>query len=183
MPTAFSRTFGGMTNPVHIKPAKEAEAIARLNYDFDALITAFNALTSTNTYATAVLNLTADITLTSATKSPRLNGLDVTLQVAAAAANPTNTVLVGVTLVDNDVTITVTPNDGTNNGATPVGLTTAQLVLVINGNVTGTYDSIAVTVTDASSVLPLFTATGGGATALADSGEGDGVACSFWGGA
>jgi hypothetical protein len=129
--------------------------------------------------ATLTLDLTTDVVLTGVAYSGALNGVSVTIQVAAAAANPTDTVLIAVTRVNNAITITVTPNDGTNNSATPVGLTTEQLVLAINGNVSAAYDSINCTITDAGSLLPLFTASGGDATALADSGEGDGTAGTF----
>ena len=183
MPDTFTRTFNTPTNPVHIHPAHEAKTLVEISSDFNDLITAFNALSCSESYAAAVLNLTADVTLTGITKSAQLNGLDVTLQVIAAAANPTDTVLIDVTTVDNDLEIQVTPNDGTHNAATPVGLTTAQLVLAINGAVSGTYDSIVCTIVDADDKLLLFDAAGGGATALAHSGEGDGIACSFWGGA
>jgi len=127
---------------------------------------------------TGILDLTTDITLTVVAYDSYLNGTTIQTEVLAAAANPTDTVLIGVTkaLVGSDsaqITITVTPNDGTNNSATPVNLTTAQLVLAINGKVTAAYDGINCTITDASSLLALFNAAGGDATALANSGEGD----------
>jgi hypothetical protein len=129
--------------------------------------------------ATAVANLTADITFTSVALGPARNTGTITIEVEAAAANPTNTILAEFTGTANAITITITPNDGTNNSATPVDLTTANLVQLINtGSVTGK----TVTVTDASSLRALQTASGGGATALADSGEGDGVVATFSGG-
>lgn len=204
----YTRVWNVATNWSKVGHIKKA--ISRLSADMAGIIAAYNTLDDamaaptlfnsvplasfrevdangdlaglTGILSTCVLNLTADITLSSADYSPRLNGTVVTTQILAAAANPTDTVLIAVTKVDNDVTITVTPNDGTNNGATPVGLTTAQLVLAINGNTTAAYDGINCTITDASSILPLFTASGGDATALADSGEGDGVAAAFNGG-
>lgn len=126
--------------------------------------------------ATAVLNLTADITLTSVKKGAGRNTQTLTTQVLAAAANPTDTVLVAFTGTEEAIVVTVTPNDGTNNGATPVDLTTAELVELIN---TGAVVGKTITLTDASSLRALQTATGGGATDLADGGEGDGVVGTF----
>jgi hypothetical protein len=116
------------------------------------------------TQATAVLDLTADITLTSVGSSVARNGSTFTIQVLAAAANPTDTVLVAFTGTSAAITCTVTPNDGTNNGATPVDLTTAELRELIS---TGAVVGKTVTLTDASSLRALQTATGGGAAALA----------------
>lgn len=129
--------------------------------------------------ATAVADLTNDITFTSVAMGPARNTTTITIQVAAAAANPTNTVLAVFTGTAAAITVTITPNDGTNNSATPVNLTTANLVQLINtGSVTGK----SVTVTDASSLRALQTASGGGAQNLADGGEGDGVVATFSGG-
>lgn len=130
--------------------------------------------------ATAVTSgLNAEITYTSVASGLGRNDATITIEVEAAAANPTNTVLAVFTGTSAAVTITITPNDGTNNSATAVGLTTAELVELINeGSVTGK----SVTVTDASSLRELQTASGGDNTALADSGEGDGVEAAFAGG-
>lgn len=127
---------------------------------------------------TGILDLTTDITLTGVAYDSYLNGTTFQTEVLAAAANPTDTVLIGVTKAlvganSGQITITITPNDGTNNGATPVNLTTEQLVLAINGGVTAAYDGINCTITDAGGYLALITAAGGDATALANSGEGD----------
>jgi hypothetical protein len=129
--------------------------------------------------ATGTLNLTADIILTSVKKgSPRNTGT-FTLQVLPPAANPTNTVLIAFTGSENAIVCTVTPNDGTNNGAVPVTVTTANLVQLINaGIITGKNP----TITDASSLRALQTATGGDTTPLADGGEGDGIVATFSGG-
>ena len=132
-----------------------------------------------NVAATAVLDLTNDITLTSAAAGTGRNTNTLTLQVAAAAANPTDTILADFTGTAAAIVCTITPNDGTNNGATPVNLTTAELVELIN---TGAVVGKTVTVTDASSLRNDQTATGGGAQNLADSGEGDGVVATFSGG-
>lgn len=128
---------------------------------------------------TGILDMTTDVTLTGDDYDSFLNGITYQTEVLAAAANPTDTVLIAVTKADvgatsAKVTITITPNDGTNNGATPVGLTTAQLVLAINGAVTGAYGGINVTFSGAALAwLTYITASGGDATALANSGEGD----------
>jgi hypothetical protein len=129
--------------------------------------------------ATAVANLTNDITFTSVASGTARNTGTITIEVEAAAANPTNTILAELTGTANAIVITITPNDGTNNSATPVNLTTANLVELINsGSVTGK----TVTLTDASSLRALQTAAGGGAQNLANSGEGDGVVATFSGG-
>lgn len=129
--------------------------------------------------ATASLNLTTDIALTSVLKGANRNTKTFTLQVLPAAANPTNTILFAFTGTANAIVCTVTPNNGTNNGATPVTVTTANLVQLINsGLITGKFP----TITDASSLRALQTATGGDTTPLADGGEGDGVVGTFSGG-
>lgn len=129
--------------------------------------------------ATATADLTNDIIFTSVAKGPSRNTTTFTIQVAAAAANPTNTVLAVFTGTSAAIVCTITPNNGTNNSATPVNLTTANLVELINsGSVTGK----TVTVTDSSSLRALQTASGGGAQNLADGGEGDGVVATFSGG-
>lgn len=97
--------------------------------------------------------------------------------VNAAAANPTNTVLVAFTGTNAAIVCTVTPNDGTNNTGTAVNLTTAHLVTLINN---GSYSGV--TLTDASSLRALQTATGGDTTALAHAGEGDNKTATFSGG-
>lgn len=126
--------------------------------------------------ATAVLDLTADITLTSVKKGAGRNTQTFTIQVLAAAANPTNTILAAFSGTAAAIIVTITPNDGTNNGAVAVNLTTANLVELIN---TGAVTGKTVTLTDASSFRILQTATGGGATNLVDGGEGDGTIGTF----
>lgn len=128
------------------------------------------------------LDLTTDVVITGVNYTSSLNGTQIQIIVNAAAANPTDTVLISVAKTAYTISITVTPNDGTNNSATPVGLTTAQLALAITGSVSGTYDGINCTITDSGGYLALFTATGGDATALAASGEGDEVASFLNGG-
>lgn len=129
--------------------------------------------------ATAVLDLTADITLTSVKKGAGRNTTTFTIQVLPAAANPTNTILFAFTGSATAIVVTVTPNDGTNNGAVAVPVTTANLrELITTGAISGKFP----TITDASSLRILQTATGGGATNLADGGEGDGTVGTFSGG-
>lgn len=172
--TTYTKTKELPINEAHIS-GQHRQEIARTNTDLRGVIA---ALVANSSVSTATLDLTTDIVLSSVAESPALNGLDVTLIVAAAADNtPASTVLISTALVDNDLTITVTPDSD------PVVLTTAQLVLAINGSVTGTYDSIPVAITDTGGYLALMSATGGDATALAASGEGDDGTCSFWGGA
>jgi hypothetical protein len=109
------------------------------------------------TMATATLATTAAITLTKVGADTAFNGHTYTIQVLVAAPNPTDTILVSWTGTAAATTVTVTPNDGTNNAATPVNLTTANLVQLINtGSVTGK----TVTKTDLSSLRVLATATG-----------------------
>lgn len=128
------------------------------------------------TAASATLDLTADIVLTSVEKGRARNTNTFKTVVNAAAANPTNTVLISFTGTSAAIVVTITPNDGTNNGSTAVNLTTAELVeLINNGSVTGKN----VTVTDSSSFRVLQTASGGGAQNLVASGEGDNVTATF----
>lgn len=129
--------------------------------------------------AEATLDLTGDIELTSVKKGAARNGSTFTLQVEAAAANPTDSILVVFTGTESAITVTVTPNDGTNNGSVSVDLTTEELVNVIN---TGTTSGKTITITDSSLLRQLQTATGGDSTPLANSGEGDGVSGTFSGG-
>lgn len=156
-----------------------ASRIFNLKQSLEREIKEVYAAIIAGTPASAVLDLTADITLTSRTQSAARNGDTVETVVNAAAANPTDTVLVSFTGTVDAVVITVTPNDGTNNGATPVDLTTANLVELIN---TGAVAGKTVTLTDASSLRADLSAAGGDATALANGGEGDGVEATFSGG-
>jgi len=126
--------------------------------------------------ATATLATSAPITLTSAATGSARNGDTLTLQVLAADANTDDEIVVDVTGTADDITITVTPNDGTNNGLVPVDLTTEELVELIN---TGDVAAKNINLTDAGSLLDDQTAEGGDATALADGGEGDGEVATF----
>ncbi len=129
--------------------------------------------------ATAVLNITADITFTSVAVGSARNTTTFETKVNVAAPNPTNTVLVAFTGTAAAIVCTITPNDGTNNGAVPVPLTTAELTELVN---TGLVAGKVITLTDASSLRILQTATGGGATDFADGGEGDNIVATFSGG-
>lgn len=130
--------------------------------------------------ADAALNLNVDVILTSVATGAARNTTTFETQVNAAAANPTDTVLAVFTGTAAAIICTITPNDGTNNGATPVDLTTAELAELIS---TGAVVGKTVTITDASNLRALQTATGGDATALANGGEGDGVTATFANGA
>ena len=126
--------------------------------------------------ATATLDITNDITLTASTIGRSRNGNTFELQVVAAAANPTNTILVSFTGTSAAIVATVTPNNGDNNGSTAVNLTTAEFVELINN---GSVDGKTVTITDSSSLRALQTASGGGAQNLANGGEGDDKTATF----
>ncbi len=107
----------------------------------------------------AVLNLTTDITLTSVDVDySARNGTTFELVVNAAAANPTATILVAFTGTAAAIICTVTPNDGTNNAATPVDLNEDELAELINS---GVVVGKTITLTDASSLRALQTAAGG----------------------
>lgn len=136
--------------------------------------------TSASVAATASLATTTPIAFASVATGSARNTNTITCVVNAAAANPTDTVLVGFTGSAAAITVTVTPNDGTNNGAVPVDLTTAELVELFN---TGAVVGKTITLTDGSSLRALQTASGGDATPLANGGEGDGEVATFSGGA
>ena len=123
------------------------------------------------TSATATLDLTNDITLTSLAKGRARNTNTFKTLVNAPAANAGNAILVGFTGTAAAIVCTITPDD-----TGPVTLTTAELVELIN---TGTVAGKTVTVTDTSSFRALQTATGGGAQNLAASGEGDDETATF----
>lgn len=138
------------------------------------------ATVGTITAPTLSLSTTTPIVLTKASVGTVANTGTVTIQVAAAAANPSNTVLAVFTGTAAAITLTITPNDGTNNTATPVNITAAQLAEFLDS---GAVAGKTVTVTDASSLAAIIdSATGGGAQNLVDSGEGDGVTGTWAGG-
>ncbi len=128
--------------------------------------------------AELTLDTTTPIELVHANTGAPANGGTVTIQVNDPAANPTDTVLADVTGSSDAIVITITPNDGTNNTSTPVDLTTAHLVTLLD---TGSYTGV--TVTDVGSLLDLIdSASGGDTTPLVKDGEGDGVSGTWAGG-
>ncbi len=145
----------------------------------------YELVSGEGTEATAVLNVTADITLTDVIAEYFRNGTTFTLQVLPAAPNTLDEVLVTFTGTTSAIVCTVTPNNGTNNTATPVNMTTAQLVELINTGAIAAYAGAGagtLVLTDASALRNNQTASGGGATVLVDGGEGDGVVATFSGG-
>lgn len=107
------------------------------------------------------------------------NGDTFTTEVLVAAPNPTLTILAAFTGTAAATVCTITPNDGTNNAATPVDLTTAELAELIT---TGAVVGKTVTITDVGNLRNDQTATGGGAAVLVNAGEGDSITASFAGG-
>lgn len=131
--------------------------------------------------ATGSLAVTTPIVLTSVAPGIARNDETVTLEIAAAADNPTDTILAVWSGTSAAQVLTITPNDGTNNSATPVDLTTAQLVEYLNtGDVAALTGQISET--DGSGFRALQTASGGDATVVVNSGEGDSVVATFAGG-
>ena len=131
--------------------------------------------------ATGTLDITADIILTSVAAGTGRNTDTLTIEVIAAAANPTDTILAVWSGTAAAIVCTITPNDGTNNGATAVDMTTAELrEYITTGDIAAKTGQV--TETDGSGFRVLQTATGGDATNLIDSGEGDGVIAAFSGG-
>lgn len=132
------------------------------------------------TAPTLTLDTTTPIVLTKSSVGTVANTGTVEIQVSAPAANPTDTVLANVTGTAAAIVITIVPNDGTNNTATPVPLTTEELAELLD---TGSVVGKTVTVTDAGSLLAnIASATGGDTTDLAEDGEGDGETGSWSGG-
>tara|TARA_B100001057_G_scaffold496240_1_gene597183 strand:- start:3766 stop:4929 length:1164 start_codon:yes stop_codon:yes gene_type:complete len=127
-------------------------------------------------FQTGTLDLTADVTLTNTERGD--DAKTFTLQVLADAANPGATVLAAFTGTPSAVVLTITPNNGDNNAATDVDLTTVQIAELINK---GTVAGVDVTLTDASGLRTLQTASGGGAQPVVDAGEGDGKVATFSG--
>lgn len=155
--------------------------LAAFTGDADDIVCTVTPNDGTNnmTAAQATIDTTAPIILTSVAAGTARNTNTFTLEVEAAAANPTDTILADFTGTADAIVCTITPNDGANNGTVPVDLTTAELVELIN---TGAVAGKTVTVTDASSLRNDQTATGGDATPLANAGEGDAEIATFSGG-
>jgi hypothetical protein len=150
--------------------------------DMQALEKEVKTLFGKATYTAGVasvgtLDLTNDIVLTKVELAPNTGTFKVVVN--AAAANPTDTVLAVFTGTSAAIICTITPNDGTNNSATPVPLKTAELRELIT---TGLVSGKTVTLTDTGALRALQTATGGGAAALTNGGEGHNVTATFAGG-
>lgn len=120
-------------------------------------------------FATATLATTNAIVLTSTIKGDSRNETTFEIDTLAPVANPTDTILAAFSGTRDAVKLTLTPNDGTNNAATPVNITSAQVVELIN---TGAVSGLNITLTDVG-VRTLQTASGGGAQNMVNAGEGD----------
>lgn len=134
--------------------------------------------------ATSTLDLSTDIVLTSVALGAQRNTETFQLVVNAAAANTGDEVLVAFTGTAAAIVCTVTPNDGTNNAATPVDLSEDQLTELINTGAVAAFTgggAGTLVLTDASSRRILQTATGGGAAPNALV-AGDNQTVSFTGG-
>jgi hypothetical protein len=96
-----------------------------------------------NSAATAILDLTNDITLTSVASGPSRNTNTFTTQVVTAQPNPTNTVLANFSGTSAAIVCTITPNDGTNTAPTPPSgspalLTSASYAVLASSTITNT---------------------------------------------
>ena len=129
--------------------------------------------------ATATLDTTTPIVFTSTAAGQERNGKQIKLTVLSAGNNPSDTVLLSFSSTTDPLFINVKPNDGTNNGFTPVNLTTAELVEAIN---TGAVVGKNINIISNPESRTFQTATGGDATALASGGEGDDGVATFSGG-
>ncbi len=138
------------------------------------------AIADTGAKATGSLATTTPIALTSALMGTTRNTTTFHTVIAAAAANSLATVGAAFTGTASAIILTITPNDGTHNSATPVTLTTAQVAELIN---TGAVAGKTITLTDGSSLRTKQTATGGGAVDVVASGEGDNLTATFAAGA
>ncbi len=177
--TYTSALFGALGAAITIRLLDPLASGAALSISVSGSAITAHLATSAGVAATASLATTTPIVLTSVATGSARNTTTVHTVVNAAAANPTNTVLAAITGTSAAIIITITPNDGTNNSATPVNITAAQLTELIN---TGLISGKVITLTDASSLRILQTATGGGAVNLASGGEGDNKTATFSGG-
>lgn len=149
--------------------------LVRIGYKKESVL----GVTPAAVAATGVLDMTADVTLTSVEKGAKRNTKTFTVNVGAAGSNPGATILASFTGTKDAVVCNITPNNGANNTGTPVNMTTAQLAELIN---TGAVVGKTVTVTDTQGLRALQTASGGNGTNLANGGEGDGEVATFSGG-
>lgn len=112
-------------------------------------------------FASATIDITTDIVLTSTVQGEARNKKTFQLVTNAVAANPTDTVLAVFSGTADAVVLTLTPNDGTNNNANgnaAVNITSAQVAELIN---TGAVAGLNVTLTDDDRLRRLQTASGG----------------------
>lgn len=136
--------------------------------------------TSVATAATGTLAITSAVVLTSTVKGASRNGSTFRTEVNAAAANPSDSILVSFTGSGSAIVCTITPNNGTNNGGTAVNFSTANLVELIN---TGGVSGKNITLSDSLFLRELQTATGGNGTNMANGGNGDSITATFAAGA
>ncbi len=177
--TYTSSLFGALGNAITVALLDPGASGQALSVSVSGSAISAHLATSAGVAATASLATTSAITLTSAATGSARNTTTFKTVVNAAAANPTNTVLFAFTGTAAAIICTITPNDGTNNSATPVTVTSANLVqLITAGIITGKFP----TITDASSFRILQTATGGNTTVLTTGGNGDNVTATFSGG-
>ncbi len=177
--TYTSALFGALGAAITIRLRDPLASGSALSISVSGSAITANLATSAGVAATASLATTSAITLSSVATGSARNTTTFKTVVNAAAANPTNTVLFDFTGTAAAIICTITPNDGTNNSATPVTVTSANLVqLITAGIITGKFP----TITDASSLRILQTATGGNTTVLAAGGNGDNVTATFSGG-
>jgi hypothetical protein len=137
-----------------------------------------NPVAGSDATATIDFPTFTDIVLTDTTASPTRNGDFFTVSVNAPAAFPGDQVDVEFSGSAANILCLVRPNDGTNNGGTPVTITTAELVELIN---TGAVSGKNVTVSGTTAYRTLQTATGGDANDITNGGEADGVLATFSG--
>ena len=146
----------------------------------DATISPLQRFKEPNVTATATLDLTTDIVLTASVTGAARNAETLTLEVIAAAANPTDKLLAAWSGTEAAMILTITPNDGTNNTATPVTFTTAELVEYLNtGDIAAKTGQVTESGTDAAAFRALQSAAGGDTTVLANGGEGDSKVATF----
>lgn len=132
------------------------------------------------TAASGTINTTTPITVYSRSTGTTNGGLVLTLKVLPANNNPTNTIKITVLGSSSNIVLNIEPNNGANNGGTPVNLTTAELAEFLK---TGGYsDTKTFTVAGTPSLLANIWASGGGVQDLVDGGEGDNLEATLSGG-
>lgn len=128
------------------------------------------------------INSDDTIVFTSVAAGPARNTQTLTFDVVAAEPNPSNLVIAAFSGSAAAILCTITPNDGTNNGAVPVSITEKQLVELFN---TGAVVGKSMAISDPLNLRKLQTAAqlGAGSTSLVAGGPVDGQVCTFAGGA